>query len=117
MDKKINTPTEIPEALKPIVLPSEESFQRLTTALEQSNPGGMKQLFRSFTNGIATGLGATIGVTVTMSFLGWMLSTLGFFEPLKPLTTALQKVINNTNSMGTKASSLAPQDSPDRRNR
>jgi hypothetical protein len=89
---------ETNEPQAPPVLPSEASITRLADAMEHAYPSAFKTLVRSFFNGIATGLGATLGVTLTMSFLAWSLNALGYFEALKPFTAAVQKVISSPQS-------------------
>ncbi|MGC4043440.1 MAG: DUF5665 domain-containing protein [Armatimonas sp.] len=74
-------------------MPSEESIRALTEALEKANPTGARRLWRAFTSGLASGLGATVGVTIVMYLLGWTLNTLGYFEPFKTVTTTIQRIL------------------------
>lgn len=74
-------------------VPSEESIRALTEALEKANPTGARRLWRGFTTGLATGLGATVGVTLVMYLLGLTLNMLGYFEPLKTVTTTIQRIL------------------------
>jgi hypothetical protein len=67
---------------------------RLTQALERSAPPPRILFFRSLLSGVATGLGATVGVTLLLGLLGWTLNGLGYFKPLQPAVSAARKLLN-----------------------
>ena len=68
-------------------------MNRLAAALEKANPGPWKLMGRGFLSGIATGLGATVGATLVLGFLGWALNGLGYFEAFKPGVAAVRRIL------------------------
>jgi hypothetical protein len=74
-------------------MPSDDALNRLSLALERANLPMPQLLGRSFLTGIMTGLGATVGLAAILWLSGLLLNGLGYFEPLKPGITAIQKLL------------------------
>lgn len=68
-------------------------MNRLSVALEKANPPPLKLVGRSLLIGVATGLGATVGVTVILGLLGWALNGLGYFEVFKPGVEVIRRIL------------------------
>ena len=75
-------------------LPTDDAMNRLAAALERANPPPLKLVGRSLLIGVATGLGATVGVAVLLYLLGRALNGLGYFEPLKPVVSQVQQLLD-----------------------
>ncbi len=83
------------------IAPSEVAMNRLCASLERAYPNTGLLLTRSFMTGVATALGATVGLAVLLWLIGWALNGLGYFDPLKPMISAIQRFVQTPSSSPT----------------
>ncbi len=57
----------------------EERLDKVISLLENQNRVSHRNLFRSFMHGVLVALGASIGITIVLALLGWILGVLGAF--------------------------------------
>ena len=57
----------------------EERLDKVIDLLENQNEISQKTLFKSFMHGVLVALGASIGITIVLAILGWILGILGAF--------------------------------------
>ena len=57
----------------------EERLDKVIGLLENQNEISQKTLFKSFMHGVLVALGASIGITIVLAILGWILGILGAF--------------------------------------
>lgn len=93
------------DALQP-PLPHHDSIDRLTRALENAYPPPLRLFGRSVLMGVGTGLGATVGVTLLMTLLGYIFNVLGYIDAFRPSVQVIQQQLAPPHAKNSPVSSV-----------
>jgi hypothetical protein len=72
----------------------EDRLDRVIALIESQTKVSQRTLFRSFMHGVLVALGASIGITIVLAILGWILGVLGAFPIIGEWFIALGDSIN-----------------------